>query len=131
MTIGFTNGCFDLLHPGHLHLLSFCRLNCDRLFVGLNTDWSIRQLKGEGRPIETWNEREANLKETGLVDMVWPFETSDQLRGLISLVKADTLFKGMEYTGKVVVGMDLVQTMIFVPMLPGHSTTAKIKGRLH
>lgn len=130
-TVGFTNGVFDLLHEGHVYLLTEARKHCDWLIVGLNTDASVKKLKGPDRPIEPWSVREANLRGTGLVDLVYPFNSDDQLRMLIKHNDTDILFKGNEYEGKDIIGKECAKFVMLMPMLPGFSTSAKIRGRLH
>lgn len=127
MITGFANGCFDLLHEGHLHLLKAAALSCNRLIVAMNTDESVRRLKGDGRPVENWTQREYSLKATRLVDYVLPFNTEDQLRSLIRELEPDILFKGMDYEGKKVVGSNYARQVVLIDLLPGHSTTALIE----
>lgn len=127
--IGFTNGCFDLLHPGHLSLLNQARGVCDRLVVGLNSDASVRRLKGPERPIQDETARAAVLASLEAVDLVVLFE-EDTPRALIEAVRPDMLVKGADYTVATVVGADFVQSyggrVHLAALAPGHSTTATI-----
>jgi D-beta-D-heptose 7-phosphate kinase/D-beta-D-heptose 1-phosphate adenosyltransferase len=132
--IGFTNGCFDLLHPGHVHLLEQARGWCDRLVVGLNSDASVKRLKGPTRPIQGEAARAAVLASLASVDAVTMFEEDTPVE-LIKLIRPDVLVKGADYTIAQVVGGDLVQewggVVRLAGLLPGQSTTAtvaKIKG---
>ena len=128
--IGFTNGCFDLIHPGHVALLSKSRAACDRLIVGLNSDESVRRLKGESRPVQNEASRAAVLASLASVDMVILFGEDTPVT-LIEAVKPDVLAKGADYTIDQVVGADLVQAyggdILLVDLEEGHSTTATIQ----
>lgn len=127
--VGFTNGCFDLLHPGHVHLLEQCRAMCDRLIVGINTDNSVKRLKGPTRPAQSEAARAAVLASLASTDLVCLFEEDTPL-GLIKLIKPDLLIKGADYTRETVVGADLVESwggrVALAQLLPGHSTTATL-----
>ncbi|MBW6400119.1 D-glycero-beta-D-manno-heptose-7-phosphate kinase [Roseomonas sp. HJA6] len=132
--IGFTNGCFDLLHPGHVHLLEQARSWCDRLVVGLNSDASVKRLKGPARPIQGEAARAAVLASLATADCVTVFDEDTPVE-LIRLLKPDVLVKGADYTVEQVVGGDIVQDyggeVRLAQLLPGNSTTAtvaKIKG---
>jgi D-beta-D-heptose 7-phosphate kinase/D-beta-D-heptose 1-phosphate adenosyltransferase len=128
--VGFTNGCFDLLHPGHLQLLEEAREACDRLVVGLNSDASVRRLKGPGRPVQPEAARAAVLASLASVDLVTVFE-EDTPEALIDAVHPDLLVKGANYTLDQVVGAEMVRSwggkVALVDMVPGHSTTATVE----
>jgi D-beta-D-heptose 7-phosphate kinase/D-beta-D-heptose 1-phosphate adenosyltransferase len=127
--VGFTNGCFDLLHPGHVHLLEQCRAMCDRLIVGINADASVKRLKGPSRPAQGEAARAAVLSALTSVDLVCLFEEDTPLE-LIKLIKPDLLIKGADYTRATVVGAELVESwggsVALAELLPGHSTTATL-----
>lgn len=127
--VGFTNGCFDLLHPGHVSLLSAARATCDRLVVGLNSDASVKRLKGAKRPMQTESARAAVLGSLETVDLVVIFE-DDTPERLLHAVKPDVLVKGADYTIDTVVGADFVQSyggkVVLADIVPGFSTTATI-----
>jgi D-beta-D-heptose 7-phosphate kinase/D-beta-D-heptose 1-phosphate adenosyltransferase len=106
--IGFTNGCFDLLHPGHIKLLAEARGRCDRLVVGLNTDDSVRRLKGSERPIQTELARAEVIGALRSVDLVVLF-SEDTPIDLIAKLRPSLLIKGADYTVETVVGADLVK----------------------
>ena len=136
LRVGFTNGCFDLLHPGHVRLLAAARAACDRLVLGLNSDSSVRRLKGEGRPVQPVGARAEVLAALEAVDLVVVFEEDTPLR-LIERVKPTVLVKGGDYTRETVVGHEIVEALggeiILIDLVPGHSTTAMVersrKGR--
>ena len=128
--IGFTNGCFDLIHPGHLALLAESRLVCDRLIVGLNSDTSVKQIKGESRPIQNEESRASVLASLACVDMVVVFSEETPIE-LIKALRPDFLSKGADYLLENVVGADLVQSyggqVLLVDIEEGHSTTRTIE----
>jgi len=127
--IGFTNGCFDLIHPGHVSLLNQARAACDRLIVGLNSDDSVRRLKGAGRPVQAETARATVLASLLPVDLVVVF-TEDTPRDLIEAIRPDVLVKGADYTVDAVVGADIVQgyggRVILAELAEGFSTTGTI-----
>jgi D-beta-D-heptose 7-phosphate kinase/D-beta-D-heptose 1-phosphate adenosyltransferase len=107
LDVGFTNGCFDLLHPGHVKLLAEAGTRCDRLVVALNTDASVRRVKGPDRPIQTEMARAAVIGALSSVDLVVLFDDETPLE-LIGELRPDVLIKGADYTVETVVGSDLV-----------------------
>ncbi len=127
---GFTNGCFDLLHPGHVHLLEQARGQCDRLVVGLNSDASVRRLKGPTRPVQPEAARAAVLASLAAVDLVVVFD-EDTPEATLNLLRPDLLVKGADYTIDRVVGADMVQgwggRVWLADLLPGFSTTATVQ----
>jgi D-beta-D-heptose 7-phosphate kinase / D-beta-D-heptose 1-phosphate adenosyltransferase len=127
--IGFTNGCFDLLHPGHVHLLEQARGACDRLVVGLNSDSSVRRLKGPGRPVQPEAARAAVLASLAAVDLVCIYEEDTPL-SLLADLHPDVLVKGADYTRETVVGAGEIEgwggRVMLADLLPGHSTTATV-----
>ena len=128
--IGFTNGCFDLLHPGHLSLLNQARAACDCLVVGVNTDQSIRRLKGESRPIMDQSSRVLVLNALSCVDAVILFDEQTPLN-LIKVLEPDVLIKGADYTVETVVGADEVLKrggeVLLAKLQDGFSTTNIVK----
>jgi D-beta-D-heptose 7-phosphate kinase/D-beta-D-heptose 1-phosphate adenosyltransferase len=130
LRIGFTNGCFDLLHRGHVTLLAQARAACDRLVVGLNDDASVRRLKGDSRPLQDVHSRAEVLAALEAVDLVAVFGDDTPL-ALIERVRPQVLVKGGDYRREDVVGHDLVEAAggetILVDLVPGHSTTALVR----
>jgi D-beta-D-heptose 7-phosphate kinase/D-beta-D-heptose 1-phosphate adenosyltransferase len=130
LRIGFTNGCFDLLHPGHIKLLSEARAACDRLIVGLNGDASVRGLKGEGRPLQEVHARAEVLAALEAVDLVVVFDQDTPLE-LIRRVRPKVLAKGGDYRREEVVGHELVESdggeVILVDLMPGFSTSKIVR----
>ncbi|ANC92281.1 D-glycero-beta-D-manno-heptose-7-phosphate kinase [Azospirillum humicireducens] len=128
--VGFTNGCFDLLHPGHISLLKQARAACDVLVVGLNSDDSVKRLKGESRPVQNETARATVLASLGCVDLVVVFG-EDTPETLIRALRPDVLVKGADYTIATVVGADFVQSyggkVVLAELVQGQSTTNTIK----
>jgi rfaE bifunctional protein nucleotidyltransferase chain/domain len=128
-TISFTNGCFDILHPGHIASLSEAALEADFLVVGLNSDASARRLKGSGRPVMDEQSRALMLASLLMVDAVVIFEEDTPLN-LIEMVKPDVLVKGGDYTMDQIVGAKEVISaggrVVINPILAGFSTTGII-----
>jgi D-beta-D-heptose 7-phosphate kinase/D-beta-D-heptose 1-phosphate adenosyltransferase len=130
LRIGFTNGCFDLLHPGHVRLLAGARAACDRLVLGLNGDDSVRRLKGEGRPVQNVQSRAEVLAALEAVDLVVVFD-EDTPEQLIARVKPTVLVKGSDYKREDVVGHAIVEALggevILIDLVPGQSTTSMVE----
>ncbi|ABD86994.1 D-glycero-beta-D-manno-heptose-7-phosphate kinase [Rhodopseudomonas palustris] len=129
LRIGFTNGCFDILHPGHVKVLTAARGACDRLIVGLNSDASVKRLKGESRPVQDERARAEVLAALEAVDLVVIFEEDTPLQ-LITRIVPSVLVKGGDYTREQVVGHEIVAAqggeVVLVDILPGHSTTTLV-----
>ena len=124
--IVFTNGCFDILHVGHVKYLQKAKSFGDVLIVGLNSDDSIKRLKGDDRPVNTLEDRAYILASLEVVDFVVPFE-SDTPFDLIKIIKPDILVKGGDYKGKKVVGTEFAGELKLVDFVDGKSTTNIIK----
>ncbi|MDP3075147.1 D-glycero-beta-D-manno-heptose-7-phosphate kinase [Bradyrhizobium sp.] len=126
LRVGFTNGCFDILHPGHVKVLTAARGACDRLVVGLNSDASVKRLKGESRPVQDERARAEVLAALEAVDLVVIFEEDTPIR-LITAIKPSVLVKGGDYTRDQVVGHEIVEAhggeVLLIDVLPGFSTT--------
>lgn len=126
----FTNGCFDLLHAGHIAYLNEARLLGDHLIIGVNTDASIKQLKGESRPIKQLYERLYMLAALECVSLVTPFAEETPLE-LIQTIQPDILVKGGDYSIETIVGSQEVLNrggeVRVLPFIDGYSTTAMIK----
>ncbi len=129
-TVVFTNGVFDLLHPGHVRFLEQARALGDFLVVGVNTDASVRRLKGPGRPVFPLEARLIMLNALRSVDLIVPFE-EDTPRRLIETLLPQVLVKGADYRREEVVGYDIVEhhggRVVLLPLLPGYSTSKIIE----
>lgn len=126
----FTNGVFDLLHPGHIDLLTAARLKGDALVVGLNTDSSVKRLKGPTRPVRNEFERAYVLAGLEAVDCVVLFEQDTPLE-LVLALKPDVIVKGGDYDESSIVGASEIKSwggeVAVVPLTPGQSTTSIIE----
>ncbi len=129
LTVGFTNGVFDLIHPGHVSALAKARATCDRLVVALNSDASVRRLKGPSRPVQPEAARAIVMAAMGAVDLVLLFGEDTPFE-VISALLPDVLVKGADYRPEDVVGADVVQAhggrLVLIPLEAGHSTTGMI-----
>jgi D-beta-D-heptose 7-phosphate kinase/D-beta-D-heptose 1-phosphate adenosyltransferase len=129
LRIAFTNGCFDLLHPGHVSLLNQARHAADRLVVGLNSDLSVRRLKGPERPVQGEVARATVLASLKVVDAVVIFGEDTPLK-LIDALAPDVLVKGADYTVDTVVGAELVKqrggSVLLAELVPSQSTSSTI-----
>jgi D-beta-D-heptose 7-phosphate kinase/D-beta-D-heptose 1-phosphate adenosyltransferase len=130
LKIAFTNGCFDLLHPGHIALLEFARRSADRLIVGLNADSSVRLLKGANRPVQSEVARATVLTAIKSVDAVVIFAEDEPL-DLIDRISPDVLVKGADYQPDEIIGAELVVSrggrVVLAPLVPGHSTANTVQ----
>jgi rfaE bifunctional protein nucleotidyltransferase chain/domain len=122
----FTNGCFDILHRGHIEYLSKARDCGDVLIIGLNTDASVRRLKGEKRPVQDEQTRALILASLRFVEGVVLFD-EDTPYDLISFLKPDVLVKGGDYSRETIVGADVVEAsggeVVVIPLVEGYSTS--------
>lgn len=129
LRVGFTNGCFDILHPGHLSLLEQAKARCDRLVVAINSDASVKRLKGPSRPVNTEGDRARLLAGLSAVDAVTRFD-EDTPAEIISRLMPDLLVKGGDYTIDQIVGAETVKAaggdVFIVPLVDGQSTTGII-----
>ena len=129
-TIVFTNGCFDVIHRGHIELLKFCKSQGDIIVVGLNSDDSVKAIKGPDRPIYNQDDRVAVLAALETVNYITVFDEPDPLE-LIKKVKPDILVKGEDWAQKGVVGREFTESyggkVVLAPLVKGKSSTATIE----
>ncbi len=130
LSIGFTNGCFDIMHAGHISLMVDAASRCDRLIVGMNTDDSVRRLKGPSRPVNAELDRANVLAALSMVSAVVMFDEDTPLE-LITALEPDVLMKGADYTKEQVVGWQQVEAyggrVELIPLKQGYSTTGLIQ----
>jgi rfaE bifunctional protein nucleotidyltransferase chain/domain len=123
--IGLCNGCFDVLHAGHRHFLRTAKSHCDYLIVALNSDESVRRLKGDLRPVQRWYERMSEIMETGLVDAVIPYDGTDYW--LLLAITPAIWFRGEEHRNNAYHSMNTC-AWVWIPRLPElGSTTENLK----
>ena len=131
ISIGFTNGCFDLLHKGHIYSISEAKKKCDYLIVGLNSDISVIKLKGSNRPIDDQSNRILKLSKLDDVDAIIIFHDDNPLK-LIKDINPDILFKGADYKDKEIIGSEFIikngGKVELIDILNGFSTTNIIKN---
>ena len=121
MRVIFTNGCFDVIHRGHVELFKYCRQSGDRVIVGLNSDKSVKRLKGNTRPYNSEDDRKFILESLKYVDEVYIFDESTPYN-LIQEIRPDLIVKGGDYKPENVVGSDICEVKIF-NFIEGYSTT--------
>jgi D-beta-D-heptose 7-phosphate kinase/D-beta-D-heptose 1-phosphate adenosyltransferase len=126
MHIVFTNGCFDIVHRGHLELLKYCKSIGGKVIIGLNSDKSIKEIKGKNRPVNNQKDRKFLLESLRYVDKVIIFEEKTPYN-LITKIKPDIIVKGGDYDIKSVVGNDIAEVRIF-KYVEGYSTTKTIQN---
>ncbi|MHC4745581.1 MAG: adenylyltransferase/cytidyltransferase family protein, partial [Planctomycetota bacterium] len=128
--IVFTNGCFDVVHRGHIEFLKFCKLQADIVVVGLNSDSSVKTIKGPDRPINNQYDRAAVLAALETVDYITVFDEPNPLH-LIEQVRPDVLVKGQDWAEKGVVGREFVESygakVVLAPLVEGKSSTTVIE----
>jgi D-glycero-beta-D-manno-heptose 1-phosphate adenylyltransferase len=129
-TVVFTNGVFDLLHPGHIRYLADARAQGDALIVAVNSDRSVRAIKGPTRPINGEQERAEVLSALAVVDAVVIFDEDDPL-AIVSAIQPDVLVKGADWAADRIIGRDVVEArggrVVRIQFAPGFSTTAMIE----
>ena len=121
--IGFVNGCFDVLHIGHIRMLQFAKQKCDYLIVAIDTDIRVKLLKGHQRPINVQCDRMEFLMSLSAVDEVQMFSTDEELIDLIKLNNPDIMIVGSDYRGKKVIGSEHAHQLIFFNRIEGYSTS--------
>jgi D-beta-D-heptose 7-phosphate kinase/D-beta-D-heptose 1-phosphate adenosyltransferase len=128
-SVVFTNGCFDLIHPGHVSLLNFAKAQGDKLIVAINSDASVQRLKGPTRPVQNEHARGIVMAALRDVDLVVVFDEDTPLE-TITAIQPDILVKGADYAADAVVGADVVKArggkVVLAPLVDGHSTTKAI-----
>jgi len=131
MRIGFVNGCFDILHIGHIELLKYAKSHCDFLIVGTDTDEKIRAVKGPNRPFNTLEDRVGMLSAIRYVDEVRSFSSRQELEKLVEFVSPDIMVVGSDYKGKHIVGSESAKKLLIFERLDGYSTTKILESSLN
>ena len=128
MKISFVNGCFDVLHPGHIKLLNYASSFGDYLIVAIDSDRKVAEMKGPDRPIFSQSDRAYMLKEIRCVDVVHIFDTRQELESLLDSLRPDTMVVGSDWKGKEVVGSQYAKSVKFFDRIGDYSTTKTIQG---
>jgi len=123
----FVNGTFDILHPGHIRLLSYAKSLGDRLFVAIDSDLRVKELKGQNRPINSSSTRKEMLLALKSVDEVVVFESDTELRKLINQIRPYIMVVGSDYRSKLVIGREFAKHLIFYKRISEYSSTSIIK----
>ena len=131
MRIGFTNGCFDVLHVGHIELFSFARSMCDKLIVAIDADERVKESKGPSRPFNKVSDRKRMLESIRDIDEVRIFSTSEELENLVREVSPDIMVVGSDYEGRKVIGREYAKELKFFRRIDGHSTTKILEDTLN
>ena len=126
--IGFVNGCFDILHPGHLKLIEFCRSHCDFLIIGIDSDKMVQRAKGKNRPFNSQSDRKYVLENIKGVDKVFIFNSHGVLKEKLKKIKPDVMVVGEEYKERRVFGAEHVKELKFFEKIDGYSTTKTIES---
>ncbi|MHA2252294.1 MAG: adenylyltransferase/cytidyltransferase family protein [Candidatus Kariarchaeaceae archaeon] len=124
----FVNGCFDILHPGHIKLFQTARSFGDRLIVAIDSDRKVKEMKGYTRPINSVSTRKIILESIRYIDEVLIFDTREELEALVKKIKPDIMMVGSDWKGKEVVGSDYAKEVRFFDRIGEHSTTEIIKS---
>jgi D-beta-D-heptose 7-phosphate kinase/D-beta-D-heptose 1-phosphate adenosyltransferase len=127
----FVNGSFDIVHPGHIHLLNYARSLGDQLLVAIDSDARIRQLKGGSRPVNTESERRLLLYNLKSVDTVMTFDTDQDLINIIKEYQPDIMVKGSDYRNQPIIGAEYCESIVFFDRIEQYSTTNKINQIQH
>jgi len=128
MKISFVNGCFDVLHPGHIELLKYARSLGDYLIVAIDSDRKVAEMKGPERPIFSQHDRSIMLAAIRHVDVVHVFDTKEELEDLLESISPDIMVVGSDWKGKEVVGSQYAKSVRFFDRLGDYSTTKTIQG---
>ena len=122
------NGTFDILHRGHIEMLNFARSQGTYLLVCIDSDRSVRELKGESRPINNQEDRKFALDNLKCVDAVWIFDTQEELEHICKLYRPDLMVKGSDYRGKKITGAQYCEDIKYYSLVPNYSTSKIIEN---
>ena len=128
MKVGFINGCFDVLHVGHISLFEYCKKCCDYLVVAIDSDERVKKTKGPNRPYNNLEDRMKMLKSIRFIDQVKFFNTPDELEQIIQRLQPDIMIVGSDWQGKEIIGSKYVKELKFFRRLDGYSTTAILES---
>ena len=127
--IVWTNGCFDVLHRGHIELFKYAKSLGSKLYVGIDSDEKVRKDKGDGRPFNNVQDRKEVLESIKYIDGVFVFDSTQGLEDLVNIVGASKLVIGSDWKGKTVVGEQHVEEVVFFDRIEGYSTTETLEWK--
>ena len=122
-TTSFTNGCFDILHTGHIKLFQYLKNNSDKVIIGIDSDKRVKELKGSKRPVNNEKDRKLMLNSLVYVDEVHVFDSAEELEALVRKVSPDLMVVGSDYRDKTVVGGQYAKKLEFFEKIDGYSST--------
>ena len=128
MIVGFINGCFDVLHIGHIRMLRHAKSKCERLYVAIDSDSRVKKAKGSDRPINNQEDRAEFLISLTCVDDVLIFNSDKELTSLVKSINPDVMMVGSEYKNKKVIGSEYAKQLIFFERIAGYSTSKIVKS---
>tara|TARA_B100000131_G_C18054607_1_gene587845 strand:- start:315 stop:722 length:408 start_codon:yes stop_codon:yes gene_type:complete len=129
--IGFTNGCFDILHIGHINLIKHLKNKCDLVIIGIDSDKRVKQSKGSDRPFNSQQDRKLMLESLRFVDRVHIFDSEQELSNLVQLIQPDIMIVGSDYKNKKVIGSEHAKRLEFFEKIDGYSTTKILQYTSH
>lgn len=124
----FVNGCFDILHRGHIELFNYAKSQGDILFVGIDSNDRVQKLKGKSRPINSQEDRKFLLENIKAIDKVFIFNCENDLVELVKQIKPDIMIVGSDYKNKIVIGSEFAKKLLFFDRIDGYSTTKIIQS---
>ena len=125
--VGFTNGCFDILHIGHIKLFQYLKNKSDEVIIGIDSDMRVKELKGPHRPINNERDRKLMLESLSFVDSVLIFDSADELELLVKTISPDLMVVGSDYKDRHVVGGEYAKKLEFFEKVDGYSTTRTLQ----
>ena len=125
--VGFTNGCFDILHVGHIKLFQYLKNKSDEVIIGIDSDKRVKELKGPHRPINNERDRKLMLESLSFVDSVLIFDSADELELLVKTISPDLMVVGSDYRDRHVVGGEYAKNLEFFEKIDGYSTTRTLQ----
>ena len=128
-SVGFTNGCYDILHIGHLKLFEYLKSNCNRVIIGIDSDRRVKETKGSDRPFNNEKDRQFMLQSLKFIDEVVIFDSEDELEDLVKIVKPNLMVVGSDYKNRRVIGAEHAEKLEFFERIDGYSTTNILQNR--
>ena len=124
----WTNGCYDILHIGHISLFEYAKSLGNKLYVGIDSDRRVKELKGPDRPINNQDDRKKMLESIKFIDKVFIFDTPEEMCEILKYNSIDKIVVGNDYINRYVTGQDIVKEVIFFSKIGSYSTTSILRG---